>query len=596
VKKTMLVVTGRGGPAAEYVMPKLARRADCHVLVLTAQSPQQARETARWAQIIEPPPVEPSQGGSAAIATITQAAVRVGASAVITFSEYAVLSAALACQELGLPGPGPNVRNARDKVRMRATWQEAGVPVPRFVPVRSLDDLVLAGAVLAAPFLVKAAWGAGSIGHRLIDGRDDLEVIWAGMQDDADRAVRSGATDYAYPQGSGQFIAEDIIAGSAQAWYSSEGYGDYVSVEGIVAAGEYHPICVTGRLPTIEPFTELGNLAPCALCEPLHRIIESSARRAVDALDLDTCGTHTEIKLLPDHQLCLIETAARLPGAMVTREVEEVFEFDLVDALAGQLLGECVKYPPRMLVHESRGAAASVALIGTDTRGTPWKTRPRFDASKVDWPALTSPGTTVEVVGGATVTPGSPMPRYDAAAGTLNFAGLAFVTAADPPTLLGDTRRIIDGLESALAPSPRDGTSSQSHDARPQVVYEPGPPQVDEVIDLFRRAPLNGPLDDPERIHQMLDRAQYQLSARAGGLLVGYIRVLTDFAFNAFVADLAVRPEFQHQGIGGELLTRATQPFRGVKFVVQPGPDSAGFYLTHGFEPALGCMVRPRSE
>lgn len=128
------------------------------------------------------------------------------------------------------------------------------------------------------------------------------------------------------------------------------------------------------------------------------------------------------------------------------------------------------------------------------------------------------------------------------------------------------------------------------------VEYDERAPAAEEVVDLFRRAPLSGPLDDRDRVQRMLDAAPFHLSARVGGRLVGYVRVLTDFAFNAFVADLAVLPEYQGQGIGKELLRRATRLFPEVKFVVQPGEDSQGFYGRCGFVPAPTCMVLARSR
>jgi GNAT superfamily N-acetyltransferase len=125
--------------------------------------------------------------------------------------------------------------------------------------------------------------------------------------------------------------------------------------------------------------------------------------------------------------------------------------------------------------------------------------------------------------------------------------------------------------------------------------YSAQAPSAAETVELFRAAGLNAPLDEPERVQRMLDEAQFFLAAWRGPQLVGLIRVLTDFAFNAFVADLAVLPEFHGRGIGSELLRAATEPFPEVKFVVHPGHASDGFYARHGFEDTV-CMVRPRSS
>jgi len=130
----------------------------------------------------------------------------------------------------------------------------------------------------------------------------------------------------------------------------------------------------------------------------------------------------------------------------------------------------------------------------------------------------------------------------------------------------------------------------------PGVVYsEEDKPPASEVIDLFRIAGLNGPLDEPERIAQMLAAAQHTITARVDGRLVGLIRVLTDFAFNAFVADLAVSPDFQQKGIGTQLLARATARSDGVKYILQTH-DSGDFYLKRGFVPAEHCYVRMRNR
>jgi N-acetylglutamate synthase-like GNAT family acetyltransferase len=128
------------------------------------------------------------------------------------------------------------------------------------------------------------------------------------------------------------------------------------------------------------------------------------------------------------------------------------------------------------------------------------------------------------------------------------------------------------------------------------VVYsEEDKPSASEVILLFRDAGLNGPLDDPERISRMLAAAQQTITARADGRLVGLIRVLTDFSYNAFVADLAVSPNFQQKGVGTELLARATASCDGVKYILQTH-DSGDFYLKRGFVPAEHCYVRMRKR
>lgn len=114
------------------------------------------------------------------------------------------------------------------------------------------------------------------------------------------------------------------------------------------------------------------------------------------------------------------------------------------------------------------------------------------------------------------------------------------------------------------------------------------------VIDLFRAAALNGPLDDPERMRAMLENAQLLISAWDGDRLVGVARTLTDFAFNGFLADLAVHPEYQRRGIGQELIRRTLATSDGVKYIVHSASTSEGYYPHVGFTPADGCWMYMR--
>jgi predicted N-acetyltransferase YhbS len=127
------------------------------------------------------------------------------------------------------------------------------------------------------------------------------------------------------------------------------------------------------------------------------------------------------------------------------------------------------------------------------------------------------------------------------------------------------------------------------------VAIAQGSAEPKEVADLFRSAGLNGPVEDLGRLKRMLDEAQELCLARTeSGLLVGLIRVLTDFSYNAFIADLAVRPDWQRSGLGTQLVTAVIADHPGVKFVVHPGHASGPFWSKLGFEPAPTCMAKPR--
>ena len=124
------------------------------------------------------------------------------------------------------------------------------------------------------------------------------------------------------------------------------GWGDYVSVEGVVVDGDFHPVCLSGRMPTVAPFTERAGITPAPLPHDAQERIMALARDAVDALGLRNCGTHTEIKLGADGRMWVIETAARFGGAMTVPQIEEVFGLDLIGMLVDHLLGRRCPGPP----------------------------------------------------------------------------------------------------------------------------------------------------------------------------------------------------------------------------------------------------------
>ncbi len=447
--KKILFVYTRGGAPLEYAFPQIARQGELHVLALT-ELPARTRHL--WEKncvdIVDRHTDVPDD--EKMVDVIVEHAERIRADAVMCLSEFSVLAVAQACERLGMPGPGLNATRSRDKRLMRAVWRDAGVPSPRFRQVTSQDDLASALTELATPFLLKSAFGAGSIGQLVISDGADVADAWAASQDAVAKASRSGFMELGDRHAGQQFLVEEIIQGSTRTWFDDDaGYGDYLSVEGIVAGGVYHPICITTRIPTIPPFTELSNLAPCSMPEELQRKIEAVARKAVDALELDTCGTHTEMKLADNGEVYLIESAARLGGVMVASEVETVFGYDLIGMLTREHLGEPVEYPERMLVSGSR-AAGSLSIIATDAAGNPWSSDLVWDFESVDWSVLLSSGSSIEAVPGLSVPNGTPMPRYNESGGSTNYAGIFFLQARDAETLVKDAYSVLNGLESAL--------------------------------------------------------------------------------------------------------------------------------------------------
>ncbi|GJE79255.1 GNAT family N-acetyltransferase [Methylorubrum thiocyanatum] len=91
------------------------------------------------------------------------------------------------------------------------------------------------------------------------------------------------------------------------------------------------------------------------------------------------------------------------------------------------------------------------------------------------------------------------------------------------------------------------------------------------------------PAEYLERLDRILRASDLIVTARLGGRLVGVARTLTDFAFCAYLSDLAVARDCQGRGIGRRLIaeTRAAAgPETSLLLTAAPGVE--GYYEAIG--------------
>lgn len=106
------------------------------------------------------------------------------------------------------------------------------------------------------------------------------------------------------------------------------------------------------------------------------------------------------------------------------------------------------------------------------------------------------------------------------------------------------------------------------------------------TVEAFRRVLIESglgatrPIDDEPRLRQMLAAAGLVMTARApDGHLLGVARCLSDGAWVAYLAELAVSRRAQGRGVGQRLL-RAVRDELGPKvtLVLASVPDAVAFY------------------
>jgi len=127
---------------------------------------------------------------------------------------------------------------------------------------------------------------------------------------------------------------------------------------------------------------------------------------------------------------------------------------------------------------------------------------------------------------------------------------------------------------------------------------EPGL-SVEEFVDLLIRSTLaeRRPVDEPDRVRRMLERADIVVTARLDGQLIGVARSLSDGAFVTYLSDLAVDVNQQRSGIGRELVRR-TREAAGpdCSLVLLAAPAARGYYPKIGMEHDNSCWMFPRSR
>lgn len=108
---------------------------------------------------------------------------------------------------------------------------------------------------------------------------------------------------------------------------------------------------------------------------------------------------------------------------------------------------------------------------------------------------------------------------------------------------------------------------------------------LDAVLELYRASTLGErrPIDDRERMGEMLRHANLVLSAWDGERMVGISRALTDWVYVTYLSDLAVSVSHQRHGIGKELMRRTQAAAPEAMLLLLAAPAAEKYYPHVGF-------------
>ena len=122
-------------------------------------------------------------------------------------------------------------------------------------------------------------------------------------------------------------------------------------------------------------------------------------------------------------------------------------------------------------------------------------------------------------------------------------------------------------------------------------------PTADQVIELYNDAGLPRPTGDRDRIAKMYEHSNLIVTAWDGDKLVGVSRTITDWAWSAYLADLAVSPGYKKTGIGKKLIQLTKEKLGEQSMILLLSvPTALEYYPKVGFDKENRAFIMPREK
>ena len=220
---------------------------------------------------------------------------------------------AAVAKECGLVGVSEETAiKATDKSVMREALRTAGVPVPKFFRVASINEFRAAVENIKGSFMVKPADSSGSRGILKVNDRECLDSAYEYTKQFSHNGI---------------VVVEECMVGPE------------VSVETLAIDEEIHVIQITDKITTGSPhFVEMGHTQPTRLdcAEEIKRV----AIAANKAVGIENGPSHTEIIVTKDGPK-IVEIGARLGGDCITTHLVPLSTgVNMVEACIRIALGE----------------------------------------------------------------------------------------------------------------------------------------------------------------------------------------------------------------------------------------------------------------
>ncbi|WP_353137887.1 GNAT family N-acetyltransferase [Pseudopedobacter sp.] len=122
-------------------------------------------------------------------------------------------------------------------------------------------------------------------------------------------------------------------------------------------------------------------------------------------------------------------------------------------------------------------------------------------------------------------------------------------------------------------------------------------PSPDLIINLYVDAGLKRPLEDKDRINRMFVNSNLIITAWHNKILVGIARSMTDYGYWCYLADLAVRSNYQKQGIGNSLINETKiKAGKDCTLLLLSAPTALSYYKRIGLKNVNNAFILNRDN
>ncbi|MBW3523872.1 GNAT family N-acetyltransferase [Chryseobacterium sp. NKUCC03_KSP] len=129
------------------------------------------------------------------------------------------------------------------------------------------------------------------------------------------------------------------------------------------------------------------------------------------------------------------------------------------------------------------------------------------------------------------------------------------------------------------------------------ITYKTGiVPGIALIIDLYVDAGLSRPVEDLDKMEQMFALSNLIVTAWDNDVLIGISRTMTD-GYWCYLADLAVRSDYQHKGIGRALINETKkQSGEDCMLLLLAAPTALSYYPKVGLRKLENAFALDRGK